>query len=59
MRNKAGEIGGGWKGEERPARSFVFVRKDEVPKPVVAAAGAKKGKRKRGEDDDDDDEDDE
>lgn len=27
--NKLGEIGGGWKGEERPARSFVFVRKGE------------------------------
>lgn len=52
VRNKKGDVGGGWKGEERPARSYVFVRKDEVPKPVTATK-----KRKRGEDDEDDDED--
>jgi 25S rRNA (uracil2634-N3)-methyltransferase len=32
VRNKDGEIGGGWKGEERAARSYVFVRKDDVPR---------------------------
>lgn len=32
IRNKKGEIsGGGWKGEERPSRSYIFRRKDEVP----------------------------
>lgn len=50
VKNKQGEIGGGWKGEDRAARSYVFVRKDEVPKPVTK-------KRKRGTDDDDGDED--
>ncbi|CAN8097438.1 unnamed protein product [Discula destructiva] len=54
LRNKAGDVGGGWKGEERAARSYVFVRKDDVPKPVVPAAK----KRKRGMADDDDDDDD-
>lgn len=56
VRNKTtGEVSGGaWKGEERPARSFVFVRRDELPKPVAAVK-----KRKRGEAYDDDDEDDE
>ncbi|KAI1858312.1 uncharacterized protein JN550_012762 [Neoarthrinium moseri] len=34
VRNKEGEVGGGWKGEERAARSYVFVRKDEAPKTV-------------------------
>jgi 25S rRNA (uracil2634-N3)-methyltransferase len=34
VRNKEGEIGGGWKGEERAARSYVFVRKDEAAKPI-------------------------
>lgn len=53
VRNKKGDVGGGWKGEERSARSYVFVRKDEAPKPVAASK-----KRKRGEDDDDDDDDD-
>lgn len=33
VRSKSGETGGGWKGEDRPARSYVFVRKDEVAKP--------------------------
>ncbi|ELQ43307.1 hypothetical protein OOU_Y34scaffold00162g76 [Pyricularia oryzae Y34] len=35
VRSKSGELGGGWKGEERAARSYIFYRKDEVPKPVA------------------------
>lgn len=46
VKNKQGDVGGGWKGEDRPARSYVFVRKDEVPKAVSK-------KRKRSGDDDD------
>ncbi|KAB5558341.1 hypothetical protein GE09DRAFT_109343 [Coniochaeta sp. 2T2.1] len=38
VKNKAGETGGGWKGEERSARSYIFRRKDESPKPVVTGA---------------------
>ncbi|KAG5993954.1 hypothetical protein E4U43_003353 [Claviceps pusilla] len=49
VKNKKGEIGGGWKGEERAARSYVFRRKGEVPEVK------KKKKRRRGDDDDDDD----
>ncbi|OAQ68104.1 eukaryotic protein [Pochonia chlamydosporia 170] len=30
VRNKKGEVGGGWKGEERSARSYVFRRKGEI-----------------------------
>ncbi|KAK7742074.1 hypothetical protein SLS53_004660 [Cytospora paraplurivora] len=51
VKNKHGDVGGGWKGEDRPARSYVFVRKDETPKPVSK-------KRKRAGDDDSDDSDD-
>ncbi|KAI0013624.1 hypothetical protein F4779DRAFT_344649 [Xylariaceae sp. FL0662B] len=29
VKNRHGEAGGGWKGEDRAARSYVFVRKDE------------------------------
>ena len=29
VRGRNGEVGGGWKGEERQARMFVFVRKGE------------------------------
>ncbi len=47
IRNKQGEIGGGWKGEDRAARSYVFVRKDDVLKPVPIS-------RKRKLDSDDD-----
>ncbi len=46
IKNKQGEIGGGWKGEDRAARSYVFVRKDDVSKPVSR-------KRQRASDDDD------
>ncbi|KAH8674065.1 hypothetical protein BX600DRAFT_433657 [Xylariales sp. PMI_506] len=46
VRNKDGDIGGGWKGEDRAARSYVFVRKDEVSKTVPP----KSKKRSRGED---------
>lgn len=46
VRNKQGEVGGGWKGEERAARSYVFVRKDETPKPVQRSK-----KRKRQDED--------
>jgi 25S rRNA (uracil2634-N3)-methyltransferase len=49
VRSKDGEIGGGWKGEDRPARSYVFVRKDEAPKP----AAQKKGKKRARKDDSD------
>ncbi|OHF00168.1 hypothetical protein CORC01_04576 [Colletotrichum orchidophilum] len=43
---KSGEASGAaWKGEERPARSFVFMRKDEAPEELPA-----KKKRKRGGD---------
>ncbi|KAL7930492.1 hypothetical protein V8C35DRAFT_312805 [Trichoderma chlorosporum] len=55
VRNKKGEESSGWKGEDRPARSYVFMRKEEIE----SQAGKK---RKRAGDDsssDDDDDDDE
>jgi 25S rRNA (uracil2634-N3)-methyltransferase len=61
VKNKAGEqTGGGWKGEERSARSYIFVRKNETPKPVVTGAtGANDAplgkKRKVGAEDDEED----
>ncbi|KAL2181382.1 uncharacterized protein P884DRAFT_188475 [Thermothelomyces heterothallicus CBS 202.75] len=59
VRNRRGEVAtSAWKGEDRPARSYVFVRKGETSD--EAPVGAKK--RKRGGEsssDDDDDEDDE
>lgn len=48
VKNKQGDVGGGWKGEDRAARSYVFVRKDEVAKAVSK-------KRKRSNDDGDSD----
>ncbi|MCJ1248279.1 hypothetical protein MMC30_005496 [Trapelia coarctata] len=52
--------GGGWKGEERGARTYVFGVKEEEGTAAVAGSGANmvalgergKGKRKRGDDDD-------
>lgn len=48
VKNKQGDVGGGWKGEDRAARSYVFVRKDEVSKAVSK-------KRKRSSEDADSD----
>ncbi len=55
VKGKNGETGGGWKGEERAARSYEFVRKGEG---VVVGVG-KKGKESSDDDDDEDAEDEE
>ncbi|KAI1393916.1 uncharacterized protein F4822DRAFT_386368 [Hypoxylon trugodes] len=47
IKNKDGEASGGWKGEDRAARSYVFVRKDED----VAPALRNNKKRSRPQDD--------
>ncbi|RYP48415.1 hypothetical protein DL768_005688 [Monosporascus sp. mg162] len=53
VRNKNGETGGGWKGEDRAARSYVFVRRDDEPGPT-----AKQGKKRaRAQDSDSSDDD--
>lgn len=51
VKNKDGEVGGGWKGEERSSRSYVFVRKGEG---VVVGEG--KGKKVESSDDESEDE---
>lgn len=55
--------GGGWKGEEREARTFVFGLKEEDGRRMdddCDGKGKRKGKRKRGESsDEEEDEDDE
>lgn len=50
VKGKNGEVGAGWKGEERAARSYVFVRKGEG---VVMG----EGKKKKDESSDDESED--
>lgn len=52
VKNKKGEMGGGWKGETRPARTYLFRRTDDAPLAQVAT----KKKRKRDDDDEGDDE---
>ncbi|KAG6204827.1 hypothetical protein E4U35_003050 [Claviceps purpurea] len=47
VRNKKGETGGGWRGEDRASRSYVFRRKGEVPE-------VKRKKRRRVDDEDED-----
>lgn len=47
VKNKQGQDGGGWKGEERLSRSYIFMRKGDVPD--------RPAKKKRSRDDDDDD----
>lgn len=58
VKGKNGESGGGWKGEERASRSYIFVRKDETPKAVVPVEKVAKRKLKGGfEEESSDDED--
>ncbi|KAI0389007.1 hypothetical protein F5Y17DRAFT_450779 [Xylariaceae sp. FL0594] len=59
VRNRSGEAGGGWKGEDRVARSYVFVKKDAdtAPAHVSAQTQQKGAKRSRNQDDDSSDED--
>jgi 25S rRNA (uracil2634-N3)-methyltransferase len=52
VKGRNGEVGGGWKGEERAARSYEFVRKGEG---VVMGSG-KKGKEESSDDEDEADE---
>jgi 25S rRNA (uracil2634-N3)-methyltransferase len=53
LKRKDGKEGGGWKGEERAARSFVFVRKEDA----VQVVGKKKKKGNGAESSSDEDED--
>ncbi|KAI1350476.1 hypothetical protein F5Y01DRAFT_285914 [Xylaria sp. FL0043] len=53
VRNRSGEVGGGWKGEDRSARSYIFVKKDDAAR----SSGVQQGtKRSRKEDDSSDEE---
>ncbi|RWA12902.1 hypothetical protein EKO27_g2196 [Xylaria grammica] len=47
VRNRSGEVGGGWKGENRAARSYIFTKKD-----VEAQSGECHGTKRSREDDD-------
>ncbi|KAI1754301.1 hypothetical protein F4782DRAFT_528734 [Xylaria castorea] len=53
VRNRSGEAGGGWKGEERAARSYIFVKKDAEAR---SSDGQRGTKRSRKHDDDSSDE---
>ncbi|KAI1107223.1 hypothetical protein F4804DRAFT_220788 [Jackrogersella minutella] len=51
VKNKSGEIGGGWKGEDRAARSYVFVRKDDEAR-LAPTSGKKRSRADDGSSDD-------
>ncbi|KAL7626750.1 hypothetical protein AAE478_003524 [Parahypoxylon ruwenzoriense] len=53
VKSKNGEVGGGWKGEDRAARSYIFVRKDDESRPAPNSSK----KRSRPEDSDSSDDD--
>ncbi|KAI1457747.1 hypothetical protein F4805DRAFT_163867 [Annulohypoxylon moriforme] len=55
VKSKSGEVGGGWKGEDRAARSYVFVRKDDEVRPAKENGNKKGKKRSRADDDSSDD----
>ncbi|KAI0808427.1 hypothetical protein GGR55DRAFT_689822 [Xylaria sp. FL0064] len=52
VRNRSGEVGGGWKGEDRSARSYIFVKKDDA----VRSSGVQQGTKRSRKDDDSSDE---
>lgn len=49
VESKKGKTGGGWKGEERHARSYVFVRKGDTGAPLL---GTSKQENKEDKDED-------
>ncbi|KAI1808559.1 hypothetical protein F4811DRAFT_548945 [Daldinia bambusicola] len=53
VKSKSGETGSGWKGEDRAARSYIFVRKDDEARPRPASSK----KRSRAQDDESSDDD--
>ncbi|KAI0914334.1 hypothetical protein F4824DRAFT_62537 [Ustulina deusta] len=53
VRNRSGEVGGGWKGEDRSARSYIFVKKDVEAR---SSGGQNGTKRSRKHDDSSDEE---
>jgi 25S rRNA (uracil2634-N3)-methyltransferase len=49
VRGRNGQVGGGWKGEQRSARSYVFVRKGEASIPGMTE-NSKKGNESSSDD---------
>ncbi|TGJ82006.1 hypothetical protein E0Z10_g6766 [Xylaria hypoxylon] len=45
VRNRSGEVGGGWKGEDRSARSYIFVKKVVEDRPSGGHHGAKRSRK--------------
>ncbi|KAK5627931.1 hypothetical protein RRF57_003646 [Xylaria bambusicola] len=45
VRNRSGEVGGGWKGEDRSARSYIFVKKDTESRSSGAQNGTKRSRK--------------
>ncbi|KAI1364724.1 hypothetical protein F5Y08DRAFT_305962 [Xylaria arbuscula] len=45
VRNRSGEVGGGWKGEDRSARSYIFVKKDSESQPPGPRNGTKRSRK--------------
>ncbi|KAI0166342.1 hypothetical protein GGR57DRAFT_22342 [Xylariaceae sp. FL1272] len=53
VRNSHGEIGGGWKGEDRPARSYIFMRKGDETPSIPTNVGKKRAAREESDSSDD------
>ncbi|KAI1268560.1 hypothetical protein F5Y18DRAFT_375878 [Xylariaceae sp. FL1019] len=53
VRNRDGEVGGGWKGEDRPARSYCFMRKGDEAPSMPTNAGKKRPTKEESDSSDD------
>ncbi|KAI0856586.1 hypothetical protein F4860DRAFT_492451 [Xylaria cubensis] len=45
VRSRSGEVGGGWKGEDRAARSYIFVKKDAEARSFDGQRGTKRSRK--------------
>lgn len=51
VKSKTGQPGAGWKGEDRPARSYIFIRKGEEPRNLASNSKRKREETSSDEDD--------
>jgi 25S rRNA (uracil2634-N3)-methyltransferase len=52
VKSKVGNVGSGWKGEDRPARSYIFIRNGEEPRNLPSNSKRKRDETSSDEDDD-------
>jgi len=52
VKSKTGQPGAGWKGEDRAARSYIFIRRGEEPRNLTLSSKRKRDETSSDEEDD-------